>query len=80
MDVVSGPTLHDNEQNSFVDAGQENSTLPLTNEDNSVNENVQVPNLVSDPSTSSYACGFKMEKPKLPKFARDMSTQFLKQT
>ena len=72
MDVVSGPTPHDDEQNAIVDAGQENSTLPLNNEDNSVNENVQVPNLVSDPSNSSYACGFKMEKPKLPKFAGDV--------
>ena len=72
MDVVSGHTPHDNEQNSIVDAGQENSTPPLNNEDNSVNEIVQVPNLVSDPSISSYACGFKMEKPKLPKFAGDV--------
>ena len=70
--MVSGQTPHDNEQNSIVDAGQENSTPPLNNEDNSVNEIVQVPNLVSDPSTSSYACGFKMEKPKLAKFAGDV--------
>lgn len=72
MDVVSGPTSHDNEQISIVNAGQENSTPPLNNENNSVNENVQVPNLVSGPSTSSNACGFKMEKPKLPKFAGDV--------
>ena len=72
MEVVSSPTSHDNEQISIVDAGQENSTPPLNNEDNSVSENVQVPSLVSDPSTSSNACGFKMEKPKLPKFAGDV--------
>lgn len=72
MDVVSGPTSHDNEQISIVNAGQENSTPPLNNENNSVNENVQVPNLVGGPSTSSNACGFKMEKPKLPKFAGDV--------
>ena len=50
MDVVSSPTSHDNEHISIVDAGQENSTPLLNNEDNSVSENVQVPNLVSDPS------------------------------
>ena len=72
MDVVSGPTSHDNEQIPIVNAGQENSTPPLNNENNSGNENVQVPNLVSGPSTSSNACGFKMEKPKLPKFAGDV--------
>ena len=71
-DVVSGPTSHDNEQIPIVNAGQENSTPPLNNENNSGNENVQVPNLVSGPSTSSNACGFKMEKPKLPKFAGDV--------
>ena len=37
-----------------------------------MNENVQVQNFVSDPSTSSYTCGFKMENPKLPKFAGDV--------
>ena len=68
MDVVSGPSSHDNEQISIVNAGQENSTPPL----NGGNENVQVPNLVSGPSTSSNACSFKMEKPKLPKFAGDV--------
>ena len=60
MDVVSSPTSHDNEHISIVDAGQENSTPLLNNEDNSVSENVQVPNLISDPSTSSNACGFKV--------------------
>ena len=72
MDVVSGPTSHDNEQISIVNAGQENSTPPLNNENNSVNENVQVPGLISGPSTSSNACSFKMEKPKLPKFTGDV--------
>ena len=69
MDVVSGPTSHGNEQIPIVNAGQNNSTPPLNNENNSVNENVQVPNLVSGPSTSSNVCSFKMEKPKLPKYA-----------
>ena len=72
MDVVSGPTSHGNEQIPIVNAGQNNSTPPLNNENNSVNENVQVPNLVSGLSTSSNVCSFKMEKPKLPKFAGDV--------
>jgi len=72
MDVVSGPTSHGNEQIPIVNAGQNNSTPPLNNENNSVNENVQVPNLVSGPITSSNVCSFKMEKPKLPKFAGDV--------
>lgn len=72
MDVVSGPTFHGNEQIPIVNAGQNNSTPPLNNENNNVNENVQVPNLVSGPITSSNVCSFKMEKPKLPKFAGDV--------
>ena len=58
MDVVSGPTSQDNELIPVANAGQENSTPPLNNENNSVNENVQVPDLVSGPRTSSNACGF----------------------
>ena len=72
MDVVFGPTSHGNEQIPIVNVGQNNSTPPLNNENNCVNENVQVPNLVSGPSTSSNICSFKMEKPKLPKFAGDV--------
>ena len=72
MDVVSGPTSHGNEQIPIVNAGQNNSTPTLNNENNSVNENVQVPNPVSGLSTSSNVCSFKMEKPKLPKFAGDV--------
>ena len=72
VDVVSGPTSHDNEQIPIVNAGQNNSTPPLNNENNSVNEKVQVPNLVRGPSTSSNVCSFNMEKPKLPKFAGDV--------
>ena len=68
MDVVSGHTSHGNEQIPIVNVGQNNSTTPLNNENN-----VQVPNLrVSGPSTSSNVCSFKMEKPKLPKFAGDV--------
>ncbi len=38
-----------------------------------VNNNVQVPNPGNnDPSLPSNACGFNMEKPKLPKFAGDV--------
>ena len=52
MDVVSGPTSHDNEQILIADDGQENSTPPLSSNDtNGANRNVQVPNLVNDPST-----------------------------
>ena len=58
MDVVSGPTSHGNEQIPIVNAGQNNSTPPLNNENNTVNENIQVPNLVSGPSTSSNVCSF----------------------
>lgn len=79
MAVVSGHTFNDNEQIPIVNAavtGQETSQPPLSNAnnsaENSVNGNVEVPNLVNDPSTSSNACGFKMEKPKLPKFAGDV--------
>ena len=72
MDVVSGPTSHDNKQILIVDAGQDNLSSPSINDNSSANGNVQVPNLVNDPSTSSNACGFKMEKPKLPKFAGDV--------
>ena len=72
MDVVSGPTSHDNEQILIVNAGQDNLSSPSINDNSSANGNVQVPNLVNDPSTSSNACGFKMEKPKLPKFAGDV--------
>ena len=35
MDVVSGPTSHGNEQIPIVNAGQNNSTPPLNNENNS---------------------------------------------
>ena len=72
MDVVSGPTSHDNEQIPIVDAKQDNLSSPSINDNSSENGNVQVPNLVNDPNTSSNTCGFKMEKPKFPKFARDV--------
>ena len=72
MDVVSSHTFHDNEQIPMVNAGQENVQPLLSNGNNSVNGNVHVPNLVNDPSTSSNACGFKMEKPNFAKFAGDV--------
>lgn len=38
MDVIFGPTSHGNEQIPIVNVGQNNSTPPLNNENNSVNE------------------------------------------
>ena len=68
LDGVSGGSLDDNEQIPNITDGQENNPATPNNGDNeSVNGNVQVPNSgLNDPSPPSKACGFKMEKPKLP--------------
>ena len=73
-DVVSGGSSHDNDQVTIVNAVQENMQHPPSSGDNEgVNDNVQVPNPgLNNPSLPSNACGFKMEKPKLPKFDGDV--------
>lgn len=72
VDVVSGDNSHDNEQITNNDE-QENVKQTAGKGDKDVNDNVQVPNPgLNDPSPPSNACGFKMEKPKLPKFAGDV--------
>lgn len=72
--MVSGSSSHDNEQVTVLNTVQENMQHhPSSGDNEGVNDKVQAPNPgLNNPSPPSNACRFKMEKPKLPKFAGDV--------